>query len=131
MTMIDERPVLIVEEQLLIALDIQRMLETLGASKMLIVGNAEAALQQRDAWPDFALAVIEVRSDLSQICALMDALSAIDVPVTLITTARTANGRLPGRADLLALSKPISEELLASTVAEALAKNVRTSGSVS
>lgn len=116
--MLNGRPVLIVEEEFLIALDLQRMLEGLGCGQTLLARNAQEADLLRAQWPDLALAVIEQRLDDPQTQTLPQNLAAAGVALVLTTgdfSLRSAAFAAP------LVVKPVPEEALASAVRQALA----------
>ncbi|MDB5613141.1 MAG: hypothetical protein JWQ22_794 [Devosia sp.] len=119
--MLKGRPVLIVEEEFLIALDIQRMLEGLGVGQTLLARNASEARQLRQHWPDLALAIIELRLDHSHNKELPTELSAAGVPLVVTTGDFGLSRNLASAVPILV--KPIPEETMASAVARALAIN--------
>jgi CheY-like chemotaxis protein len=119
--MLNGRTALVVEEEFLIALDIQRMLETLGVEQTLFARTAEEAEQLRATWPALGLAIVEVRSHGTAAHRLVDDLRRDGIP-TVLTTADVALGKsAPAFPDLAVVPKPLPEEALASAIREALA----------
>ncbi|SFC35982.1 response regulator [Devosia psychrophila] len=114
-------PVLIVEEEFLIALDIQQMLEALGVGQTLFARNASEARQLRQHWPDLALAIIELRLDHSHNQQLPTELSAAGVPLVITTGDIGLSRNITSAVPILV--KPIPEETMASAIARALAIN--------
>lgn len=117
--MLNGRPALIVEEEFLIALDIQRMLEGLGVGQTLFARNAEEARQLRYHWPDLALAIVELRLDETRNHALPEDLCEAGVALVITTGDFGLSRKFPSLAPVIV--KPIPEEVLASAVAMALA----------
>lgn len=116
--MLNGRPTLLVEEEFLIALDLQRMLEGVDGGQVLLARDPQDAF--RMAWDGCALAIIDYRhtpDQLSLIVALKDA----GIPVILITADITPAPDTAHIEGLPVLSKPISDSELASAVATALA----------
>lgn len=117
--MLNGRPALIVEEEFLIALDLQRMLEGLGVGQTLFARNVLEARQLRKHWPDLALAIVEMRADGTDDRQLTAELAAAAVPLVITTgdfgLSRTLTGATP------VVVKPIPEQSLASAIALALA----------
>lgn len=118
--MLKGRSALIVEEEFLIALDIQRMLETMDVGQILFARNADEARQLRAHWPDLALAIVELRMDASRNHQLPEDLVEAGIPL-VITTGDFALSRQLAAGNAPVIVKPIPEEALASAVAKALA----------
>lgn len=119
--MLNGHMALVVEEELLIALDIQRMLETLGVSKTLFASSAAEAEELRAHWPHIGIAVVEVRSNDAAALQLLDQLRQASVP-TVLTTTDVAVGHGPmGFPEFIVLPKPIPEDAMTSAVRQALA----------
>lgn len=119
--MLNGRTALVVEEEFLVALDIQRMLEALGVGQTLFARTAEEAELQRASWPDLGLAIVEVRSHRTAAHALVDGLRREGIPLVLTTadvTMGESSGPYPG---LTVLSKPLPEEAMATAIRHALA----------
>ncbi|SEQ08109.1 CheY chemotaxis protein or a CheY-like REC (receiver) domain [Devosia sp. YR412] len=117
--MLNGRTALIVEEEFLIALDIQRMLEALGVGQTLFARNVAEARQLRHHWPDVALAVVELRRGDSEDQPLHDDLAGAGIPIVITTGDFALSRKLASKAPVIV--KPIPEEALASAVAQALA----------
>ena len=117
-TMLNGRPVLIVEEEFLIALDLQRMLEGLGCGQTLFARNPGEAELLRPHWPDLALAVVEQRLDDPGTRSLPESLAEAGVALVL-TTGDLSLSNAARTAPLLI--KPVPEEALTSAVRQALA----------
>lgn len=117
--MLNGRPALIVEEEFLIALDIQRMLESMGAGQTLFARNADEARQLDAHWNDLALAIVELRMDdhmSQQLCA-----DLVAAGLALVVTTGDIGLHRQVSEDAPLLMKPIPEEALASAVQQALA----------
>ena len=119
--MLNGRTALVVEEQFLIALDIQRMLETLGVGQTLFAGSAAEAEHLRAHWPEIGIAIVEVSSRDAAALQLVDSLRRGGVP-TVLTTADIAISQGPAAfPELVVLPKPIPEDAMTSAVQQALA----------
>jgi len=117
--MLNGRPALIVEEEFLIALDIQRMLEAMGAGQTLFARNADEARQLGAYWNELALAIVELRMDdhlSQQLCADMTASG-----MALVVTTGDIGLHRHVSEDAPLVMKPFPEETLASAVRQALA----------
>jgi two-component SAPR family response regulator len=122
--MLNGRTALIVEEEFLIALDIQRMMENEGAGQTLFARSAIEAEQLRAYWPDLAIAIIEVRRQDAAMRQLIESFRTAAIPMVLITSDVVLHrdpGQLP---DLAVVIKPVSEEAMANAVRQALAAEV-------
>ena len=117
--MLNGRPALIVEEEFLIALDLQRMLEGLGVGQTLFARNMMEARKLRQHWPDLAVAIVEMSADGTDDRQLTAELAAAAVPLVITTgdfgLSRTVTGVIP------VIVKPIPEQSLASAIEQALA----------
>jgi CheY-like chemotaxis protein len=116
--MLSGRPALIVEEEFLIALDIQRMLEAIGVGQTLFARNAAEAHHLQAQWSELSVAILELRLSDPRNRALADELAALGIPVVIIT------GDRGHKIDAPLVSKPVSEEALASAIQQALAARV-------
>lgn len=120
--MLNGRTALIVEEDFLIALDIQRMLENQGAGQTLFARTPGEAEQLRASWPNIAIAIVELRSHDATTVPLIESLLGAAIPVILITSD-AALRKNPGLAhvDLTVLGKPVPEDAMADAIRHALA----------
>lgn len=120
--MLSGRPVLIVEAEFLIALDIQRMLELFDVGQTLLARNAAEARQMKATWPDIALAIVEMQLDDMSARHLASELSSQGIALIITTghvdLVRGAHDIVPSPVCL----KPFSEQVLASAVQQALAR---------
>ena len=119
--MLNGRTALVVEEQFLIALDIQRMLEALGAGETLFASTAAEAENLRERWPDIGIAIIEIHSRDTAAFQLVDNLQRADVPTVLTTADATMGPASAAFPELVILHKPIPEDAMAHAVLEARA----------
>lgn len=117
--MLNGRSALIIEEEFLIALDIQRMLETMGVGQTLFARNAAEARHLAIHWKDLALAIVELRMDDRGNHDLPTELAAAGIP--LVVTTGDVGLRRTMAVEAPLVMKPIPEESLASAVRQALA----------
>ena len=108
---------LVVEEEFLIALETQRILETLGVRQTLFARTPDEAEQLRRRWPEIAVAIVEVRSDNAGSLALAANLAIAGIP-TVLTTADAGYSDASG-APLVV--KPVPEADLVEAIRQALA----------
>jgi CheY-like chemotaxis protein len=120
-TMLNGRTALIVEEEFLIALDLQRMLETLGIAQTLFARTPEEAEQLSARWPEIAIAVIEVRLDGAATAQLVESLTAAAIPMVLVAADLDARHGLASTTDMPVIVKPVPDHALANAVRQALA----------
>ena len=122
--MLNGRTALVVEEEFLIALDIQRMLETLDVGQTLFARTASKAEQLRAHWPDLGLAVVEVRDHHTPAHDLVEQLRNTGVPLVLTTSDVTLGRTSRAFPDLPVILKPLPEDEMTSAIREALAPRV-------
>jgi CheY-like chemotaxis protein len=122
--MLNGRTALVVEEEFLIALDIQRMLETLGVGQTLFARTAAEAEHLRDSWPEIGLAIVEIRSHGTAAHELVDGLRRAGVPMVLTTSDLVMANGSRVFPDLTVLSKPLPEEAMTSAIQQALAARI-------
>ena len=118
--MLTGRTALVVEEEFLIALDIQRMLETLGVGQTLFARTPAEAEQLRARWPEVALAIVEVRTGDAPALTLAESLMTAAIPTVLITADIDAQHGIVGMLTLPVVIKPIPEEHMATAIRRAL-----------
>lgn len=121
--MLGGKPVLVVETEFIIALDLGARLQDLGAGHVVLASGADAAWADRAAWSGAALAVIEVHETRPALAALAAKIAALGVPVIQITTDA---GVLSRRETALGpvLLKPVAQDALEAAVSTALGLNV-------
>lgn len=119
--MLNGRNILVVEEEFLIALDIQRMLESHKAGQMLFARSPQEALEQQTHWPTLGLAIVELNIDAEQSLALAERLRDAGTPLILHTadsSVRNGHSKFPG---VPVVVKPASEDRLHEAIHTALA----------
>lgn len=108
--MLSGRRILVVEDERLIALDIQDILEGFGCTVMGPVATANAALELiQDDWPDAAILDVRLNGGTSQPVA--EALRAGGRPFLVVTAYQRDHLTGPLREAPL-LTKPIDEKKL-------------------
>ncbi|WEK05076.1 MAG: hypothetical protein P0Y65_02145 [Candidatus Devosia phytovorans] len=116
--MLTGQKVLIVEAEFLIAIDLQRMLEALGAQQVLLAATAREARSFAPDWPNLALAIVDRRIDDSDIGALVLELHGKGIPLVQTTSSSTLRLSPENSAILV---KPVPEDALTSAISTALA----------
>jgi len=115
-------PVLIIEDQSLIAMELARIVEDMGHQVIGIVAREQTAVEQaREQHPGLVLADIRLIDDESGIAAAQKILEHYDVPVVFVTgyPERLLTG---GRLEpAFVVAKPFDDEALKVTIAHALA----------
>lgn len=120
--MLNGRTALIVEEEFLIALDVQRMLETLGVGQTLFARTPDEAEQLRARWPEIAIAIVEARSGNVLAMQLAQSLAAAHIPIVLTTADIDVQHGASAWPSLPVIAKPVPEDALANAVRQALSE---------
>ena len=113
--------VLIIEDEPIIAMDIESIVRDLGHDVVgIAVTRDEAVSMAADTEPGLVLADIQLADDSSGIDAVSDILSVTDVPVIFITAfpERLLTGQRPEPAFLI--TKPFQQSTLKASIAQAL-----------
>lgn len=118
--MLNGQTVLVVEEEFLIALDIQRMLEAQAAGQMLFARTADEAHELEPHWPSIGLAIVEIRPDGPRSQALVRRLVETGVAVVLNTVDSTIRQGHPDFPELPIVIKPMAEDDLIAAIGQAL-----------
>lgn len=121
--MLGGKPVLVVETEFIIALDLGARLQDLGAGHVVLASDPASAWADRDAWSGAALAVIEVHETRPGLAALAAEIGALGLPVIQVTTDAALLPRT-GPAGGLVLLKPVAQDALEAAVAAALGRRV-------
>ena len=119
--MLSGRTVLVVEEEFLIALDLQRMLEAQAAGPALFARSWNEAAALRDRWEELGLAIVEFRTGETQAIELAADLRSAGVPVVICTSDAAQRRGLPALPGVPVVTKPILETDLARAIGLALA----------
>lgn len=119
--MLNGKTVLVVEEEFLIALDIQRVLESLGAGQTLFARTLEEADSIAAQGTDLGLAIIEVRTAPDPSAALTQALIDSNVAVVVSTANVSLRRGLPQLPGTPVVLKPMAEDDLVAAIGQALA----------
>ena len=119
--MLQNTKILVLEEEFLIAIDLQEMLEANGATDLVFAStvNEAEALLQRGA--GFDLAIAEARFGRPEIIALCAALAHRGVAV-VVTSADCETGRVFG--DLPVIEKPFDERQLVAACRLAMQRRI-------
>lgn len=109
--------VLVVEREILIAIDIQRILEGLGAVDVVLARSAVDATVSASDLGAFALAVVDAEMGSAEAVTLVRTLTAAGIPV-IVASADIGVARLFPACALL--EKPFTERDLSAACADAL-----------
>jgi CheY-like chemotaxis protein len=120
--MLTGQTVLVVEEELLIALDIQRVLESFNVGETTLAHSVGEALALQDHWSSCALAIIDLKRAAPDELALCEALRNAGVPLVFTTADYITARGVPGMHDVAVVLKPVPEQKLTSAIAGALAR---------
>jgi CheY-like chemotaxis protein len=114
---------LVLDDEFLIALDIQQILETAGAAAVVCVSSVEAALAALQSEPPFALAVLDIllgpQGESS--AAVAEALTKSGTPFVLLTGVSEEDTRSRKFPAAPVVEKPYQEPLLLEALRRALA----------
>jgi CheY-like chemotaxis protein len=107
--MLNGTNVLVVEEEFLIALDIQRMLETMQSGQILFARTVEEAISLHSHWADVGLAIVEVALEQDGSLALVDKLILSGIPIVLCTADAALRRGIAQYPRLPVVTKPMAE----------------------
>lgn len=119
--MLSGKKILIIEEEFLIALDIQRILEGAGTAKTVFARSAQEAGALEGNWSEFDLVLMEMRHDNGSDYALAETI--IDQGIRLAFTSSDVGYRREAFAlmDVPVVLKPFDENALLAACNAALA----------
>ncbi len=107
--MLTNARVLVIEDQFLIAMEIESVLLGAGVREVEIVRSVDDAARREGGWSEFDLAIVEARLGNPAVVAFCLALAASGVAVLVSTADRTAPEVFPG---FVILEKPFFSEAL-------------------
>ncbi len=84
--MLGGNPVLVLETEFIIALDLGARLQDLGAGHVVLAHDPDSARVQREAWAQASLAVLEIQESRPGLMAFAEEVRASGTPVILVTT---------------------------------------------
>jgi len=117
--MLNGQSILVIEEEFLVALDIQRILESAEAGQLVFARSVAEAHDFSARWPEFSMAIISMGAQQDGAIALAQALSAQQTALVLTTTVPPQTG-LPGLDGAAMVAKPFAEDELLTACASAL-----------
>jgi CheY-like chemotaxis protein len=111
---------LVLDDEFLIALDIQQVLESAGAVSVTCTGNADDALKAIKASPAFDLGVLDFRlSGTDSSLNVAAALAAAHTPFIFLTGLR-GDEQMKKFPNALVVEKPFDAKLLIDTIVRSL-----------
>ncbi len=116
--MLDGLTVLVTEAEFLIALDVQRMLEGLGARQVLFARTAEEALAMEPYWSDVSLAIVEIPLERQSPLRLIQRLGENNIPIVVCSADTGLRRGVPQFPALPVVTKPMAETDLVSAINE-------------
>jgi DNA-binding response OmpR family regulator len=120
--MIDGKNFLIVEGEFLIALDMQRILESAGASRTIFARSTAEAKRLRKRWSEFDLVLVEMSYDDRQAPELVAALLKSGVRIAMTSAETDFRHGIPDFPGIPVLLKPFAETDFVATCEAALAR---------
>lgn len=113
---------LVLDDEFLIALDIQQILETAGAASVVSVGNAADALKALREGPRFDLAVLDVKlSAAESATTVATALMEQDTPFVFLTGMRGGDEHTRRFPNAPIVDKPYQAPMLLEALRKLLA----------
>jgi CheY-like chemotaxis protein len=116
--MLNGTTVLVVEEEFLIALDIQRILENLGASQILFARNAQEAQTMDAYWPDVRLAIVDIALEQQGSLHLIDHLTRTGIPVVICSADTGLRHGVSQFPSLPVVAKPMAETDMVTAISQ-------------
>jgi DNA-binding response OmpR family regulator len=107
--MLYSKKILVIEEEFLIALDIQRILEAAGAEQTVFARSVSEAMALEGRWTEFDLVVVEFNFGNLSAMALIAAVRHIGVPVAITSSALDYRYGVPGLIGVPVVLKPFVE----------------------
>ncbi|HEY0032624.1 MAG TPA: hypothetical protein VGB81_05110 [Devosia sp.] len=118
--MLDGTNVLVIEEEFLIALDIQRMLEGLNSGQVLFARSALEASSMHDHWSAVGLAIVELSLQPNAALELVQRLLDQRIPVVLCSADMAFSTGAPQYPQLPLVIKPMAETDLVAAIRKVL-----------
>lgn len=115
--MLSGKSVLIVEDAALIAVDIETMLDELGATHIVTAGGGETAAPRRFSGDPFHLAIVDIRTAANIGGNITADLDRLGVPVVFLTTDAEGNGLPPFEGGHAVVLKPFTYEDICAAIA--------------
>jgi len=111
---------LLVEEEFLIAMDLERVLESFAITETVVMRTAQEALALDIGRDVFAIAIIDVGHATRAGLDLARHLVSVGVPLVLTTTDLSLSGGAPDLPNVPVVTKPVPETELVNALNRAL-----------
>lgn len=111
---------LLVEEEFLIAMDLERVLESFAITETVVMRTAQEALALDIGRYGFAIAIIDVGHASRAGLDLARHLVSVGVPLVLTTTDLSLSGGVPDLPNVPVVTKPVPETELVNALNRAL-----------
>lgn len=118
--MLTDKSILIVENEVLIALDIQRILSEHNAGEVVFARTSQEIVDQQAFWPTLGLAIIELRHHDPTGEQLARSLLAAGIACVMMSADVDLRKGVPGLSEVAMLMKPFTEEELVGAIRGAL-----------
>lgn len=115
--MLSGKSVLVVEDAALIAVDIETMLDELGAVRIVTAGGGETASTMQLSGAPFDLAIIDIRTASGLGGNLTGELDRLAIPVVFLTTDPEENSAPPFDGEHAVVLKPFTYEDMCAAIA--------------
>lgn len=121
--MLAGRTVLVVETEFIIALSIQEILGSLGATDVILAGSVADATAKAPQWAQAALAIVEVETSRPRLIDLALQISQSGIPVLGISADSRMAAGVPALPDTPIVVKPVPDEDLVAAILARLGQN--------
>lgn len=118
--MLTDKTILIVENEVLIALDIQRILAEHNAREVVFARTSQEVVDQQDFWPTLGLAIIELRHEDPTGERLAHSLAAAGIACVMMSADIQLRKGVPELEGVTVLMKPFTEDDLVGAIRKAL-----------
>lgn len=118
--MLNGSTVLVVEEEFLIALDIQRMLENLNVGQVVFARSVDEAQDFKEHWAGVRLAIVEVTLQRHHSFALISTLQSLGICVVLSSADGSLRHGIEQFPTLPVVLKPMAEHDLVQAIGLAI-----------
>lgn len=116
--MLNGKPVLVIEEEFLIALDLQRMLEGMGAGQIVFARSAREALAMEMHWADVQLAIVEIALEQHSALELVGRLVTNGIAVVICSADTSLRRGVTQFPALPVVLKPMAETDLVTAISK-------------
>lgn len=123
--MLRGKRLLVVEQEFLVAIDIQQILEGANVERTVFARTADEAGALHPRFGEFDIAVVEIPYSAVGPLPLVEGLLEAGVAVVLTTLDSAYRYGYPAHPDVPVLTKPFAEETLVMTCREAEARGIK------